>query len=359
MKKIFIFLLVSFFVSCSTDVDVTAPPKDILVVYSVLTPTQPINYVRVAKAWLTDDDAIKYAATQDLSVQNAIVTLTEYTFPTSGTNLIQTNQFTLTPDPTFIKEPGDFNQAQTIFKTSNLDTIRPGRLYALNITIPGNENLKVTAHTTIPSQPLITTPGDKVLASGTNYQYPTYELDSDPELKFYKGKKITTDLKEKEIDGFSYEARVYFEVGYKNGTDTTWLPEFRFGPTELSNENDCVPGNSTVMCQRFGTRSVLQYLKSKLNDDTKNYVIRQNQLAKSTRVEVTSVDTFLVNYMTVNNPKYTDFNSIKPEYTNINGGKGVLGSYNTHSRYVLLNECTKYLLKLNETAKPATKCDPL
>ena len=46
--------------SCSEDVDLTAPYKDITVAYGLLDADQDTHWVRIQKAFLGDDNALLY-----------------------------------------------------------------------------------------------------------------------------------------------------------------------------------------------------------------------------------------------------------------------------------------------------------
>ncbi len=55
----------SFFYGCSTDLDVTAPYKEITVVYSLLNKNDNIHWVKINKAFLGSGNAFEYAQIQD------------------------------------------------------------------------------------------------------------------------------------------------------------------------------------------------------------------------------------------------------------------------------------------------------
>lgn len=65
MKKLlFLFAAISFF-SCSTELEVNAPYKDITVVYGLLNQRDTIQYIKINKAFLGEGDAYQYALIQD------------------------------------------------------------------------------------------------------------------------------------------------------------------------------------------------------------------------------------------------------------------------------------------------------
>lgn len=67
MRKHFLILLVAlgFLSSCDENIDLTAPYKDITIVYGLLDHQEDTNWVRIEKAFLGDDDALLYAVIPD------------------------------------------------------------------------------------------------------------------------------------------------------------------------------------------------------------------------------------------------------------------------------------------------------
>lgn len=52
--------------ACSNEIEVAAPWKEVLVVYGVLNPTDPVNYIKINKAYLNEEgNAIQYAGISD------------------------------------------------------------------------------------------------------------------------------------------------------------------------------------------------------------------------------------------------------------------------------------------------------
>jgi hypothetical protein len=75
-KILIILPLLLFLFSCSTEVDINAPWKDITVVYGVLSQHDTIHYIKVNKAFLGDASAYEMAQQRDsLYYKNVIVTL--------------------------------------------------------------------------------------------------------------------------------------------------------------------------------------------------------------------------------------------------------------------------------------------
>ena len=351
-------LIITLFSSCSTTLDINALEKPILIVYGVLNPKQSVQTIRISKGFLIDGDAIQYASENDLSAQNAKVTLTEYSIKeVNGKRVLtQTNVYELTPDNSIPKEEGTFNKNQTIYKTNSSDTIRPGRYYELEVKLYGNETLSTKAYTIVPSEPLISQPTDKIQVGTGNvlFNYPEIEFYNPYEVKFFAGRKTTEDVV---INGRGYELRIYFKYGIENSPgDTTWQPVLRFGPTQPFDKSSCTSTSPTI-CYRIGSQNFTDFLRSRLSNNNVKYVFNDTPLNESTRLEITAIDTFLFNYLQVNSPIYSDFNAVKPEYTNLtNGALGIFGSINTFSRFVTLGACTKYICRLNDSPQPGEFC---
>lgn len=120
MKRIFLFLLLLSissvaFQSCKTDFDVTAPYKDITVVYGLLSQNDSIHYIKINKAFIGEGNALQYALNEDSSSygNNLEVLLREYRNETG----LRTFSFDTTS--IYNKEPGTFYAPkQVVYKSA-------------------------------------------------------------------------------------------------------------------------------------------------------------------------------------------------------------------------------------------------
>jgi len=83
-------------------------------------------------------------------------------------------------------------------------------------------------------------------------------------------------------------------------------------------------------------------------------------LPNAFRFEVTAVDSAIATYNFANDPAFTDFNTVRNEYTNVEGNGitiGVFGSINTGTASGQLSPCSMYLLELNNTPAPISACE--
>ncbi|MDY0103292.1 MAG: hypothetical protein RBS07_10150 [Lentimicrobium sp.] len=120
MKRLFLLLLlisVSLFTfqSCETDFDVTAPYKDITVVYGMLSQNDTVHYLKINKAFIGEGNALEYAQNADSSFygDNLEVILKEI----SNGNVLRTLSFDTTT--VYDKEPGIFYAPnQVLYKST-------------------------------------------------------------------------------------------------------------------------------------------------------------------------------------------------------------------------------------------------
>ena len=336
-------LLWSVFYSCSTDVPINAPYKDIYVVYGVLNATDSIQYIRVSKAFLVNQDAIEYAKTYDPSVKGLKVVLKGFGKTYTATQI----------DNVPLKGEGAFYPFTTLYKieTKGTNALVTGRRYDLTISKLEDDSLQLTAHTFIPLRPDITYP-DYAPGPGNTKSIRQMPLQGEVEMTW----KAPTSAGA--AYGFEVRAFLYHET---NGiADTaTYVSNLVLNGTGQR----CVPSASS-MCYKFQAKEIIRVFRNQMNDASAIYTYDDSpksglvaDLPRSLRYEVTSIDTALTKYLRVNSPSYTDFNTVKPEYTNLTGTKdvyGVFGSINKASAYTIMDDCPEYLLRLNNTPLPGT-----
>lgn len=331
-------LSISLLLSCSTQIDVNAPSKDILVIYSVLDASADTNFIRVSKAFLTSGDAIQYAANNDISLKNAVVTLT-------GVGGIP-EVITLVLDTTHPKNQGTFAPQQTVYYTTK--RLTPGKTYYLSVSVADNPTLWAKSHTTIPDTPAITNP---LPPYPTNLGMDTVNDIAGIEKAYYV-RFNRSNARATKRPGRAYEMRAHFTYGqYRGPGDTLWLPSVTFGPTKPFNESNC-DKSSSELCIQLPEKSLTQLVVANQPANQSNFVYNNSKRTKALRFEITALDTFLYNYIYINNPAFIDFNGIKPEYSNVENGLGILGSRTSAWREASITPCSEYLMHLNNTFKP-------
>lgn len=344
--------------SCKPNIDITAPPKDIFVVFGVLDATDTVQYIRVIKGFLVDGDAIQYAKENDISVKGLTVKLNG----PSGKVFNATQVDNVPTDTT-----GDFYPYTTLYRIETKGTgnrLIPGEKYMLEVTDAADPSLKFEAYTYIPLTPLITTPDYGPGAGGPpNVSIPKLDLELAYRVQ-WQAKRITGAP-------YGYELRTFLYFENQGVPDTADYVSDMF----LNGSGVRCAASTSSMCFEFNPKELIYEFKKDLpgapgnglysyDDDPANGA--KEILPKSLRFEVTGIDTFLTRYMIANNPQFTDFNSDKPEYTNLKGTKdvyGVFGSINKnyyldiHNGYAIMDNCAEWLLGLNNTPQPAnTNC---
>jgi hypothetical protein len=334
---------------CSTEFDPTAEPKDIWVVYGVLNPGDTVQYIRISKAFLPESDAFVYARENDQSVPGLLVTLTH---ADNGREYIAEQVDSVLKQP----EDGLFYPYQTLYKIQTIgnDRLEEGATYHLSVREPGNESFELRASTDIPSAPDITSPAIQRGAGGTRCLIQA-SLESPFTLSF------------DQTEAAAYEVRVYLDYT-ANGEPRQAV----FGPTRTFDEDvRCIARGG--VCYRFDEGTVLRSFLSQIDPqpnvdyryavtdatDCKN---NADDLPRSLRFEVTSMDHNLLLYQQVNTPRFAESNTLRNQYTNVeaNGDVltlGVLASYQAREAIAKLSPCGEFLLGLNQRSQPTTNCE--
>lgn len=357
----FIALAILTYSGCSTDIKVNGPKKDIYVVYGVLDKTRTYQMIRIMKAFLIEGNSIEYSKANDLSVKGLKVTLvsddaTPYTYEAEQID-------------TLLKNPQDglFYATTTAYKfytgSNGKPYLKDGHKYTLKITDPNDPNLEITAYTYIPEKPTLYSP--KVNnGPGTTKCVNSVQLWLPTEINFRRYPSTVSPARPLH-PGYAFEARAYFSY-FKNGVakrDTFSNPYIIFDdPTGIKVPN-CNFGDEAG-CYTFEAKAMLRDMKARMNDDNAVYTYKNapscsnivDSLASPLHFEVTAIDTFLTKYMIANDPQYTDFNSVKAEYTNLKGTKDAYGIFGSINKDIftknVLDECSMYLLRLNAEPDP-------
>lgn len=338
-------LVFGLLASCSNDLEVNAPPKDVYIIYGILNPQQAVQTIRIARAFQTEGNALEYAKANDLSLQGLQVRLRYTPRGSSSERVIELTQVDT------VRESTQFADRLTYYQTR--EPILDGTRYTLEVRRPGEERAIATAQTTVPVTPFIRRPSPQLIANpdsdvrGNIESYPyaffnvnTYALE-------------ITKSRDGLNEGAAYEMRFFLNYSETPGGPTR---ELVFGPTPFitaSNASCIGTSPDRDICYRVGMQ-VQNFLSAYFANKPGFY--DDGLMSQAARIEVSAVDEALYNYIRVNSPAFVDFTTVRPEYTNIEGGLGVFGSTNSNTRFVRLTQCTKYLARLNNTPAPDTRC---
>lgn len=344
-RWLFFIVLTGLIGSCSTEIDINASPREIFAVYGVLDPATNEQFIRISTGFLTESNALEYAQNNNLSARGLTVTLT-------GGGKV----FTAVETDSVLKDPenGTFYPYTFLYRidTDGTNALQEATRYELLVTRADDAEFFLRASTFIPESARFSTPR---LNNGPGQTKCLSEvtLDKSYQTHFSPG------------DGAAaYELRAF--LNYKENGEEKQLT---YGPTSIftGNFRCSVPG---ATCYQFGEKEILTVFNTRMDrqpGSVYSYAVTTNtqcglvsNLPQALWFELTSVDSMLQNYLTANDPQFTDLNSVRPEYTNVESNTlayGVFGSINSSIAIGRLSACSEFLLGLNGTPKPATPCE--
>lgn len=311
MKKILQSLLASMALllmlsACSTDVDLYADYKDITVVYGLLDSGADTNFIKINKAFLGPGNAMNIALIDDSCNYPGKLDakLVEYRGTSNGTNYQKTGEFPLDTLTVHHKDLGIFYAPhQLVYYTTNKlksNTNQNRYRYELQIN-RGDTIVKATTN----------------IVGGGSFSIPQASLNFGSNAS--NGVISWTPCLYASI----YEVVIKFnfiEVGPSNDSVhrcMTWAlgahPE-----TELTNENG-------VFSVQFNPSMFFDNLANMLGADTLNNNVERLISEPSIEVSIAAGGDELYNFITVNGPSSSIVQTL-PEYTNVQGGFGVLSS---------------------------------
>lgn len=328
---------------CSTEVDINAEPKDVWSIYGTLNPKDTIQDIRISMGFLPETNAEEVAKSIDLSLKGLLVTLSDGNKEWVATQVDEVE-----------KEPGDFFPTTTIYRflTQGADVLEPGVRYTLTATKPDDEDFFLTSATTIPEEIEFSSPS---ITPGPGGQRCLRQINLEDEYKvvFNDGGAL------------GFELRAYLDYT-ENGIEK----QAQYGPTNLFTQDfRCL--STGAMCYQFRANEITLDFFQDMNiqpGSVYEYPVTEAtrcndvpaNLPNAFRFEVTAVDSAIATYNFANDPAFTDFNTVRDEYTNIEGNGitiGIFGSVNTGTASGQLSPCTLFLLELNETASPISVCE--
>lgn len=292
----FLLVIVAFITilsSCSTDFDVNSEWKDISIVYGLLNVNDSINYIKVSKSFLGEQNAYSMAQIYDsLYYKDAIVTIEEYK------NGNKTNTISLEKNTDLIKDSGYFAYPNT-------------QVYKLDYKLSAVADYKLNIY--LPDQ-------DKSISSSTNL---INDLDIDALAPIFSVSNYSNIF---ELKWFSSENAKIYEVTirlhYKEiNTSTSETVDKYLDWSLPSKVSSTIKGNEKMLIT-FVNESFFKYVASKLKpvEGIKRVV---NKNAIDIKFLLGGED--LYTYIEVTKPS-SGIVQEKPSFTNIENGIGVFSS---------------------------------
>jgi hypothetical protein len=278
--------------SCDNEVDINADWKEILVVYGLLDPLDSVQYIKINKAFLNENqNALQVAKNPDsLFIKDARVTLLHIN---SG------KMITLQRVDETIKEPGIF--AQT-----------PNYLYKTTEPILENEPYKLFVESGLTGQRI-----EAVTWTLRKARIEAPFKSSNP--VFSLGAKFIVISYVPGWNSYAYDIKMRVKVDEFNSTDTAFLRTRTLTWNVITNY--VVPRNTTAaVLHQIERESFMQFLASSL--DTSKTIVRR---FKNISVEYYGGSQNLIDYISVNEPSIGIVQKTA-EYSNIEGGMGLFGS---------------------------------
>ena len=280
--------LTAFLAACTQKFDQNAPYKDITVTYGLLNPNEETHYIKVYKAFLTNDNAITEAGNLDnISYYDEIsVSVEEYV----NGHLTKTMPYTMTCDVP--KDSGIFAYNPQVVYYNN-DKLNPEATYKLKI-VNNRTGKVITAKT-----PLV---------KDFNITAPVYDIaffllsNSNTTLKFRKAENATAyDI---------YLKFRYIEID-KNSGDTI-TPNGLISWRVMRTRNT---GNSTIIEVKCALNNFFSVIANNLTADPN--IIRYAQGYDCLDLEIWAAAEDLMTYIDVNTPSNNSIVQDRANFTNM------------------------------------------
>ncbi|MBW7935772.1 MAG: DUF4249 family protein [Flavobacteriales bacterium] len=305
----FCIVLIASTYACTTDIDMTAPYKDITIIYGLLDSKKDTQWVRVNKAYLGDGDALMYAKISDsLYYDSAFVYLLSYL----NGNKVDSIVLDKITDP-FPKDSGFFANDKNIlyYTTKPLTT---NKIYKLFVKIPSKDKT-VSAWTSLVKNLLMSYPTSP--STVLSFEDIT-GVNPDP---------TTTIRWLKDDSTYAYQLAFRFNYYEWLGTDTVAKTLKHFVKTFPLFKPDAtnIIGNEIYhgiqKSQFYG--AIATYIKPNL-PGTPNNLLKARKF-QSLDFIVYQAGRELYNYMTINAPSLSIVQKVT-DYTNIENGLGLFSS---------------------------------
>ncbi|MFM2284509.1 MAG: hypothetical protein RLZZ543_5 [Bacteroidota bacterium] len=310
--------------SCSNDLEINAPWKDITVVFGLLNKDQTTHYIHISKAFLGEGDAMEFASQFDSLYYDPTVLDVKVEEILNG-NVTRT--FTCIPTTDIPKDTGTFSSPSQIlykFETSATQKINPNATFRLTVKNTNTGNI-VTAESPVVKNLILSSPS--AIMTETNI-YPQ-------NATFIKWKTAENGKMYELFLRFKY--REYSELDPSNVVSKQ--VELSLG--RITTDNTL---GGKEMSMNIENSTIYQTLNAYISPSTvDNPMIR---IADSLQFQINVASDDLTTYLNVNQPSNTIAQE-RPQYTNITNGLGLFSSRVALIRTLYLNDFTVDSLRGN------------
>jgi hypothetical protein len=154
-----------------------------------------------------------------------------------------------------------------------------------------------------------------------------------------------------EAFGYQYQSRLFFRQDGQERIAT-------FGPSKpFTSSQGCGSSGTNILCVNIPQGQVLSVLSDYFPANGSSYSYQGDEpcaatpeaLPRPMELAVTAIDSMLGKYLISNDPRYTNFNTVRVEFTNISGSEravGIWGSTATATRVLSISVCAERMLGL-------------
>ena len=331
MRKVLVFTIsiISLFLgSCSNDLEINAPWKDVTVVFGLLNVDSSTHYIRISKAFLGEGDALQFASQFDSLYYNPdLLDVKVYRVYNDEVK----DSFLCSVVTDIAKDPGIFsNPSQIIysFNASLTGTEKENSIYRLEVKSTQTGNV-ATAETKLVKPVAFSKP------SPINPNVPASALiDLDPTK--------STAIEWRTVEnGKMYELFIRFKYREVIGSDTI-KKEVEINKGRFTYDNSTV---GDLIKESIENAEIFQAIHATI--PVQSSVIR---IADSLQFQINVAADDMTTYLNINQPSNTVAQE-RPQYTNVTNGIGLFSSRNSKTRSKYINDET--IVYLN--ADPLTR----
>lgn len=309
MKKLLPFLfIILLFSSCEDDIDLTAPYKEITVVYGLLNRNDTTHYIRIQKAFLGDGNALVYSGVADSTYYPPTLDAYILEYNSSGTKIDSLHLERTVNE--FVKDSGLFaSDNNVLYKGTKI--LSASSTYKLVIIKPNGDT--TTGTTSLCTNIAMRQPPPMFANfesnSGPNEPEETYSWAADPNAYFYQLSMF-----------FNYEEW----VGDDSLNPVPKKVVRHFAVFKPQPENACDPNMECFSVNRLQFYSILLWNIPEDPAGTPPSQIRHRRaLSVDVKVGVGAEDLYY--YIKFNAPSLSYIQKVST-YTNLENGLGIFSS---------------------------------
>jgi hypothetical protein len=327
MRKVLVFTISIIFLflgSCSNDLEINAPWKDVTVVFGLLNKNETTHYIRISKAFLGEGDALEFASQFDSLYYNPDLLDVKVYRVYNG--LVE-DSFLCAAVTDIDKDPGIFAAPSQIlysFDAVLSGTENENSIYRLVVKNKQTGNV-ASAETELVSNITLLTPGNAI-----------------DELPLYPQNATLIKYKTGE-NGKMYELFIRFkyrEYSLLDQSDiVSKVVEINLG--RITNDNT---DGGKEMRMSIENASIYQALFAAIPKSTPENT--KYRYADSLQFQINVAADDMTTYLNVNQPSNTIAQE-RPQYTNVENGLGLFSSRNSITRTKYIDDFTVDTLRRN------------